>query len=202
MDSDEFAQIVAQYYEPLYRFALSLTRAEADASDLTQHTFYAWATKGHQLRDHSKTKTWLFTTLHRAFLGGYRRRSRFPHHGLDEVAVEDLPVSTPAYSDAVDSTQVLSALEKVDEVYQAAVALFYLEEYSYLEIAEVLEVPLGTVKSRIARGIAQLRTLMGIELPEPVRERATQKAQPKQELPIGETNLLHQDSEAHWGGEN
>lgn len=165
MDSEEFAQIVAQYYEPLYRFALSLTRAEADASDLTQHTFYAWATKGHQLRDSSKIKTWLFTTLHRAFLGGYRRRSRFPHHSLDEIGLEELPVSSPNFANNADSPQVLSALAKVDEVYQAAVALFYLEEYSYLEIAEVLEVPLGTVKSRIARGIAQLRKLLGIELP-------------------------------------
>ena len=63
-----FEGIVAQFYEPLYQFAFSLTRAEADACDLTQQTFYVWATKGHQLRDQTKVKTWLFTTLHRAFL--------------------------------------------------------------------------------------------------------------------------------------
>src|SRR3989442_3704667 len=62
MDSDDFEQIVCQHYEPLYRFALSLTHAEADACDLTQQTFYIWATKGHQLRDRSKIKSWLFTT--------------------------------------------------------------------------------------------------------------------------------------------
>jgi len=55
---------------------------------------------------------------------------------------------------------VLQSLAQVDQVYQAPVALFYLEEYSYKEIAEILEVPMGTVKSRIARGIAQLQRLL------------------------------------------
>jgi len=54
---------------------------------------------------------------------------------------------------------VLAALAKVDAVYQAALALFYLEDWSYYEIAQILEVPLGTVKSRIARGIRQLRQI-------------------------------------------
>jgi len=166
MDSDDFAQIVARHYESLYKFALSLTRAEADACDLTQQTFYVWASKGHQLRDQSKVKAWLFTTLHRAFLATRQRHTRFPHHGLDEVPVEDLPASSPNLANAVDSSQVLSALSKVDEVYQAAVALFYLEDCSYQEIAEILEVPLGTVKSRIARGILQLRQILGVPAPE------------------------------------
>jgi hypothetical protein len=59
--SDDFEQIVSQHYKPLYRFAVSLTRTEAYACDLTQQTFYIWATKGHQLRDRSKGKSWLFT---------------------------------------------------------------------------------------------------------------------------------------------
>src|SRR4030095_6827767 len=65
-------------------------------------------------------------------------------------------------ANAVDSSQVLSALGKVDQVYQAAVALFYLEDLSYPEIGEILEIPVGTVKSRVARGIAQLRQLLGV----------------------------------------
>ena len=73
--ADQFETIVSDHYEPLYKFALSLTRAESDARDLTQHTFYIWATKGHQLRDASKVKTWLFTTLHRAFLEARRRQT-------------------------------------------------------------------------------------------------------------------------------
>ena len=157
--TDQFEAIVNEHYEALYRFALSLTRSEADALDLTQHTFHVWASKGHQLRDFSKLKTWLYTTLHRAFLQGRRRQARFPHQDLDEV-VEQLPTVSLTLSDRLDSLLVLPALAKVDEVYQAAVALFYLEDYAYKDIAVILDVPVGTVKSRIARGIAQLRNII------------------------------------------
>ena len=66
--SEQFEAIVSEHYEVLFKFAISLTRSENDAADLTQHTFHVWATKGHQLRDQSRVKPWLFTTLHRAFL--------------------------------------------------------------------------------------------------------------------------------------
>ena len=165
--TDQFETLVADHYELLFRFAMSLTRAESDAWDLTQHTFYVWARKGHQLRDLSKAKTWLFTTLHRAFLEGRRRQSQFPHHDLEEVS-EQLPVLSPKLGDHADASQVLSALARVDEVYQAAVALFYLEDCSHKEIAEILAVPVGTVKSRVARGVVQLRKILGFVEPEPV----------------------------------
>ena len=74
----DFEALVHAYYRPLYQFALSLTGAEAQASDLTQQTFYIWATKGHQLRDGSKVKTWLFTTLHREFAKTFRRQTPLP----------------------------------------------------------------------------------------------------------------------------
>jgi RNA polymerase sigma factor (sigma-70 family) len=157
--ADQFETMVSEHYEPLFRFAMSLTRAESDAWDLTQHTFYVWATKGHQLRDVSKAKTWLFTTLHRAFLEARRRQSKFPHDDLEEVS-EQLPAFSPDLADQVDSSQALSALALVDEVYQAAVALFYLDDCSYKDVALILEVPVGTVKSRIARGIMQLREIL------------------------------------------
>src|SRR5438477_13205954 len=152
----DFESLVARYYRSLYQFAFSLTRAEADACDLTQQTFYIWATKGHQLRDTSKVKSWLFTTLHREFLESRRRQTRFPHYELSQMEGE-LPSVSPARINQLDSAQVLQALGQVDAVYQAPVALFYLEEYAYKEIAEILSVPMGTVKSRIARGIAQLQ---------------------------------------------
>jgi RNA polymerase sigma-70 factor (ECF subfamily) len=172
MMANDFEEIVGQLYEPLYKFAFSLTRAEADARDLTQHTFYIWALKGHQLREPAKRKTWLFTTLHRAFLETHRRQTRFPQHDLDEVPLDELPAIAPDFAAEADSPQVLSALAKVDKVYQAAVALFYLEDCSYKQIAEILAIPVGTVKSRIARGIRQLRRILrcdesrpGSELP-------------------------------------
>ena len=152
----DFETLVAGYYEPLYRFAISLTRSEADACDLAQQTFYMWAAKGHQLRDPSKVKSWLFTTLHRAFLESRRTLIRFPHAELTETDA-DLPVILPEAARRLDAAQALDALGRVDEVYRAPVALFYLEDCSYQEIADILEVPIGTVKSRMARGLAQLK---------------------------------------------
>src|SRR5437870_12746845 len=94
MDSDEFEQIVGQPYKPLYRFALSLTHAEADACDLTQQTFFIWATKGHQLRDRSKVKTWLLTTLQRELLTIRKKVVRFPHVELID-GQEDIHTISP-----------------------------------------------------------------------------------------------------------
>jgi len=158
MTNPDFEAVVAAYYEPLYQFAISLTRSEADACDLTQQTFYIWATKGHQLRDSSKVKSWLFTTLHRAFLESRRRLTRFPHSELTETDT-DLPVILPEAAHRLDALQAVEGLGQVDEVYRAPVALFYLEDYSYQEIADILDVPIGTVKSRISRGLAQLREI-------------------------------------------
>ena len=154
-----FEELVARHYGPLYQFAFSLTRDEADACDLTQQTFCTWAAKGHQLRDVSKVKTWLFTTLHREFLGSRRRQTRFPHVELEHAASE-LPAVSPASVNRLDAVQVLAALAQLDEIYQAPVALFYLQDNSYNEIAEILGVPLGTVKSRLTRGLARLHQLL------------------------------------------
>jgi RNA polymerase sigma-70 factor (ECF subfamily) len=154
-----FESVVAEYYQPLYKFAFSLTRTEADACDLTQQTFYVWATKGYQVRDPSKTKTWLFTTLHRAFLQRRRKEVRFPHQELVETDAE-LPIVDPISADGLDSATVLEALGQVEDHYQAAVSLFYLEDCSYKEIAEVLDVPIGTVKSRLTRGLGQLKQML------------------------------------------
>jgi RNA polymerase sigma-70 factor (ECF subfamily) len=60
----------------------------------------------------------------------------------------------------LDAAQVVTALGQVDEAYLAPVALFYLQDYSYKEIAETLGIPMGTVKSRLARGLAQLHQLL------------------------------------------
>jgi len=152
----DFESLVARYYRSLYQFALSLTQAEGDAWDLTQQTFYVWATKGHQLRDATKVKSWLFTTLHREFLAGRRHQTRFPHYELNQAEAE-LPTVAPARVNQLDSAQLLESLAQVDEVYHAPVTLFYLEDYSYKEIAEILDIPMGTVKSRISRGIVQLQ---------------------------------------------
>src|SRR3569833_701389 len=156
---EQFEALVNDHYQPLFRFAMSLTHAESDARDLTQQTFYTWAFLGFLLCDGAKAKTWLYTTLHRAFLQARRRQVRFPHHELEEVA-QQLPVQLPEFTNSADCAEVLPALGKVDEVFRGAVALYYLEDCSYKEIAAILDVPVGTVKSRIARGLAQLREIL------------------------------------------
>jgi RNA polymerase sigma-70 factor, ECF subfamily len=155
----DFESLVTTYYQALFRFAFSLTRSEADACDLTQQTFCIWAMKGAQLRDASKVKSWLFTTLHRAFLETRRRGAHWPHLELSLVESE-LPTLSPVCESQSDVKPLLAALGQLDKRYQAAVSLFYLEDYPYNDIARILDVPLGTVKSRIARGLEQLhRTL-------------------------------------------
>ncbi len=152
----DFEKLVEDYYLPLYRFALSLSRRESDAADLTQQTFFLWATKGHQLRDTSKVKTWLFTSLYREFLGRKRRQDRF-------VDVENNPEVTSAQVvpasvvDQLDGEIVQRALLALDEIYRAPLTLFYLQQLSYKEIAATLEIPIGTVMSRISRGKDHLR---------------------------------------------
>ena len=162
-DEGRFAttSLVERYYSSLYQFALSLTHSEADACDLTQHTFYTWQTKGEQLRDGSKVRAWLFTTMHRAFLQIKRREVRFRHYELSEVDSE-LPWISAREAAGMDGADVLDALARIDDAFRAPLALFYLEECPYKEIAQILNVPLGTVKSRIARGIIQLQRLLGL----------------------------------------
>jgi RNA polymerase sigma-70 factor (ECF subfamily) len=155
----DFESLVVQYYPSLYQFAFSLTQAEHDACDLTQQTFYIWAARGHQLRDATKVKTWLFTTLYREFLQKRRKQTRFPHHELSEVDFE-LPSIAPEMINHIDQAAVVRSLREMNEAFQAPLALFYLQDYSYKEIAEILEIPIGTVKSRISRGIALLQQIL------------------------------------------
>jgi RNA polymerase sigma factor (sigma-70 family) len=161
-----FQQLVDRQYAPLYRFALSLAKSEADAADLTQQTFFLWASRGGQLRDRSKAKSWLFTTLYREFLGRRRREIRFPKVDLDDVGEEEM--STWPNVNVLDSATVLQALRRVDEPFRAPLTLFYLKQFSYREIAEILDIPAGTVMSRLSRGKAllQQRLLAGPEISE------------------------------------
>jgi RNA polymerase sigma factor (sigma-70 family) len=151
----DFDALVEQHYAALYRFAFSLAGNESDAGDLVQDAFHTLLIKSAGIADLTKVKSWLFTTLYRHFLGRRKHLVRFPQHELGEVENE-LPEILPELGPA-DWQQVTDALAKVDEVFRAPVALYYLEEYSYPEIARILEVPLGTVKSRISRGIAHLQ---------------------------------------------
>jgi RNA polymerase sigma-70 factor (ECF subfamily) len=155
MGEADFQQLVTRQYAPLYRFALSLSKSEADAADLTQQTFFLWASKGHQLRDRSKAKSWLFTTLYREFVSRRRREVRFPNVELDDAREDEMAILPNV--NALDGLSILQALQEVDESFRVPLTLFYLEQFSYREIAELLDVPIGTVMSRLSRGKALLR---------------------------------------------
>jgi RNA polymerase sigma factor (sigma-70 family) len=159
LDDATFEEVVNAQYESLYRFAYSLAQREEDARDLTQESFAQLARKAGQIQDKSKIKSWLFTTLYRAFIDTRRWKSRHPHVEV-EAADFELPVSQPEGAERIDAATAREALMKVDEVFRAPLILFYLEEHSYLEIADILGIPAGTVMSRISRGRALLRRLM------------------------------------------
>lgn len=159
----EFERLVEEFYMPLYRFGLSLSRKESDAVDLTQHTFLTWAVKGHQLRDPSKVKTWLFTTLYRQFLAEKRRAAHFVDTEEETEFVEP-PHFSPSIANAIDANIVQKALHALEDRYRAPVTLFYMQQHSYREIAEILEIPIGTVMSRISRGKAEMRNSLREEV--------------------------------------
>src|SRR5688572_18952290 len=117
----DFEKLVELHYQSLYRFAFSLSRNESEAADLTQQAFYILARNAKQVRDANKVKSWLFTTLHREYLGRRRRSVRFPQMEFEQAEAE-LPVVAPSI-EAADAPVVLKALARVDENFQAAVAL-------------------------------------------------------------------------------
>jgi len=159
VSAGDFEGLVRQYYRGLYQFALSLSHSEADAGDLTQQTFYVWARKGSQVRDLTKVKTWLFTTLYREFLKTQRRQQRFPHVALSEVDAE-LPTVPAHVVERLDWSTFVQCFAQIEAPYRAPLVLFYLEDHSYAEIAEILAVPIGTVMSRLARGRQKLHALL------------------------------------------
>ena len=156
MHSVDFEEIVDRFYPMLYRFALSLARNEPDACDLTQQTFSTWALKGHELRDGTKVKSWLFTTLYRDFISARRHETRWPQEDISGME-DELPCVVPEVVDKYEAAQVMSALQSLEEPYRAPLTLFYLQEHSYEEIADILEIPIGTVMSRLSRGKQKLQ---------------------------------------------
>lgn len=159
-DAPSFQKLVEEHYAMLYRFALSLTRHEAEAEDLTQQTFLTWALKGHQLRDPSKAGTWLFTTLHREFLRHRKRRETQAETPWTDDLAEAASLQ-PNVVQEMDATLVQEAMLSLAENHRAVLSLFYLSGHTYQEITEILDVPIGTIMSRLSRAKAELRRAVG-----------------------------------------
>jgi RNA polymerase sigma-70 factor (ECF subfamily) len=152
----DYEQAVSSLYEGLYRFAFSLAGNADDASELTQESFARLLVKGGQLRDRSKVKAWLFTTLYRMYLGWKRRETSLPHYEITSVESE-LPPVTPELVDKLQNDAVSESLLEVDERYRVPLALYYFENHSYAEIAAMLDIPIGTLMSRLSRGKELMR---------------------------------------------
>jgi RNA polymerase sigma-70 factor, ECF subfamily len=148
-------RLVDEHYESLYRYAYRLSGSPEEAEDLTQETFCSAQQKFGQLREPARAKAWLFSILRNAFL--HRRRTNQYAHFVSLDGIGDLPDTADALP-AVDPEQLQQALNKLPEVFRTPVILYYFEEFSYRDIAEQMDLPLGTVMSRLARAKAYLRS--------------------------------------------
>ncbi len=154
-----FDSLIEQYYQPLFHFAVRLAGTPEAALDLTQQTFYLALRKCGQLREPGRIKSWLFTILHREFLQRRRHETKFRHHSLDDCHAE-LPNIDAGDTTHLDFGAMKDALAELDDLYRAPLTLFYLEELSQKAIAARLDIPAGTVMSRISRGKHLLRRNM------------------------------------------
>ena len=147
---------VEELYQPLFGFAMRLCGNVTEALDYTQQTFYLLQQHWSSIRDSSRLKSWLFTTLYREYLNRKKKRARHPHVDWEEAGPA-LPSIEASQATEMDATVVHETLQELEACYRRPLELFYLNDLSYKEIAERLEVPIGTVMSRLSRGKAELR---------------------------------------------
>jgi RNA polymerase sigma-70 factor (ECF subfamily) len=160
-------ELVERHYQELYRYAFRLSGTAADAEDLTQETFCKAQLKFAQLREPSRAKAWLFSILRNTYLHRLRDEHR-PAVSLEDVGevAEALPDSLPE----VDPQQLQAALNDLPEAFRTPVILYYFDDFSYRDIAEHMEVPIGTVMSRLSRAKAYLRSRLLMGQPAAVAE--------------------------------
>ena len=151
---------LAQYQTRfLYNAAFRYVGNRYDAEDLVQETLYTAYHKFHQLRDKQKLKSWMFTILRNHFLKLQRKKVPVKadefENGVDYLSQlefvslgQDL---ASAYERKIEAESVQSILDKLPEKYKTVIILYYMEDSSYQEIADILAVPVGTVMSRLSR---------------------------------------------------
>ncbi len=165
--TSEFREGLIEVLPALRRFALVLTRADADADDLLQATCERALTRWSQFQPGTNLTSWLFSIMHSIWknLGRKRATRQRAHTELShQTSFED---GDRIVSGKIAVTEVLSCLKAIDPDQAAALTLIALDGLSYREAATVLDIPQGTLESRVARGrIALGRMLDG---PEPTR---------------------------------
>jgi RNA polymerase sigma-70 factor (ECF subfamily) len=165
-DQAQFAAEAIEYMPALYSAALRMTRNPADAEDLVQET-YLRAYRGYAgFEPGTNLRAWLYRILTNTYINSYRAKQRRPdERQLDDVedlylyrrlgAVEEAMAARSAEDELMDlftDDEVKAALDSLPEQFRIAVYLADVEGFSYKEIADILEIPIGTVMSRLHRG--------------------------------------------------
>src|SRR5436309_3992783 len=162
----DFADLAMEHMGSLYSAALRMTRNPADAEDLVQETYLKAYRAFESFQEGTNLKAWLYRILTNTFINSYRAKKRRPEQTeLDEVedlylyrrlgGLEAAAASRSAEEEVLDlftDDEVKQALEALPEQFRMAVLLADVEGFSYKEIAEILDIPIGTVMSRLHRG--------------------------------------------------
>ena len=165
-DQADFAEEAMPLMGSLYSGALRMTRNPADAEDLVQETYLKAYRAFGSFQEGTNLKAWLYRILTNTFINSYRAKKRRPDESdLDDVedlylyrrlggleAAETGRSAEDELLDHVTDTQVKEAIESLPEQFRVAVLLADVEGFSYKEIAEILDIPIGTVMSRLHRG--------------------------------------------------
>lgn len=152
------SELVEEHYDLAYRFAYRLSGSSADAEDLAQEAFLTAQSKLHQLREPEKARSWLLTIVRNAFL-----KSRRGHQQYSFSALEDPPqpvveeAAGESLLSAIDNAHLQEALEELPEEFRTPLILYYFNEFTYKQISEIVEAPIGTVMSRLSRAKSHLR---------------------------------------------
>ena len=156
----EIKDYLIPHVDLIFRCACRLTRNKShDAEDLTQETFYFAIKNFSQLRDRDKAKNWLFSILRNLFLKDLEKNKKRIDIDFDSVSniISGKVDIEQEHLKAEVSRNLRAALNKLDDRLKAPIEMFYFERLSYKEIAKSLDLPIGTVMSRIARGKVYIR---------------------------------------------
>lgn len=165
-DQGALSELYDAYADFVYSLARSIVRDDGDAEDITQDVFFrVWERAGTFDPSRGSPAAWITTMTRRLAIDKTRSRS-FKARGR-EASIDALPSAAAVDGNAAalsaEANQVLAVLQQLDEPYRQVIRLSYYEGLSHSGIAERLGTPLGTVKSRLREGVAQLRKLLDIK---------------------------------------
>ncbi len=146
----------------LNRIAIWLLRDRAAAEDLVQETFMQALQSFHRYESGTNIRAWLMTIMYRTKIKQQRAAGRFPIVDAAEEQIAETIAFKPSIAEKLTDEDVLATLDRLPAQFREAVVLSDVEEFSYKEIAEVLQIPIGTVMSRVSRARKLLRAELAV----------------------------------------